>query len=94
MRRAIRICWVLSFFIVAGNVDAGLIQYTSRASWEAQVTGKVTHDFNDRPNTYHTALTLGDVTFSSPYGVHNNLLWISDPNSGHANRNYSRFPVW
>jgi len=80
MRKIITFLCLLALGAVAQNANATLFQFATRASWEAQTTGLVTHDFNDRANTYYTELTLGDVTFTSPYGIHNNLLWVTDPN--------------
>jgi hypothetical protein len=86
MRKTITLLCLLALFAVAQNANAALFQFATRASWEAQTTGLVTHDFNDRANTYYTTLALGDVTFTAPLGDGRyNLLWISPPNSTHSN---------
>ena len=59
MKRIGAVCLVVVF--VAGNANASLSQYTSRAAWEAAVTSYVQESFDDATLNVEITATAGDA---------------------------------
>lgn len=51
--------------------------YSDRTTWETQVSGITTFDFNALQGNFYSTLTLGDVTFDVPGYPDSSALWVS-----------------
>lgn len=78
-RLAVGLC-VLVLIATAHTASAATI-FLDRPTWNSNVSGVTTFDFNALSNNFYSSLTLGDVTFDVPGYPDSSALWVSTPGS-------------
>jgi hypothetical protein len=78
MKKVIFLLTIL-FILEVVNANAALIVYSNGGTWQSNVTGIVTDDFNALSGNEYQTLTLGSVTFDVP--GNSGDLWVSSPGS-------------
>jgi hypothetical protein len=69
---------VLVVLMCAAAASASTI-YANRATWQGQVSGVTTLDFDALSGSQSSTLTLGNVTFDVPGNNDSGALWVSQP---------------